>query len=350
MSELKRGGVTINRKLLFCVFGILMMLFSGNGLTVSAKTPLTQKFFNDISWFLSPSDPFMQNWSVTNLIVADNDWSNVHSITGYTGAGLAPVAGLDPQTIIADGSGSPFVIANQSDPNTLTTGGVAEFDGIANPTIALQGSDAASAPHITVRLNFTDCPVNKLITVGYKLRDIESSSDDAASRVALQYRRGLSGNYTNVPSAFVADATEPNTATKVSTIVATLPHFAISPDPDENILYLRIITANAVGNDEWVGIDDINVGCFAPLSADASVSGRVISPTGQPIAKAVVSMTDEYGQIRKATTNPFGYYRFDYVQMGGIMILDVKSKSYQFEPRVVSVVENLEDINFEGQP
>jgi hypothetical protein len=347
MIKLKREGRSAKRKnfVSFLTYALVLILLVGNGFQLSAKPS-----FNNISWFLSPSDPFVQNWSNTGLITTNNDWSNVHAINGYSGDGLTAVPGVNPQTILADGAGTPlFVIANQSNPNTLLTGGVAEFDGIANPTVALQGSDTASAPHLAIRLNFTDCPAFKRITVGYKIRDVESSADNAVQQVALQYRRGITGNYTNVPEAFVADATDANAATKVSTIVATLPHFTVLPSPDDNILYLRIITANAVGADEWVGIDDINIGCFAPLNSSSSVSGRVVAPNGQPVAGATVTMTDEYGQKYFARTSPFGYYRFGNIDVGGIMVLNVASKKYNFEPRVISVTETLENIDFEGQ-
>ncbi len=333
------------RKATFFALVICLILLTGNGFQVSAKS-----FFNNVSWFLGPSDPFVQNWSDTGLITTNNDWTNVHSINGYSGDGLTATPGVNPQTILADGAGTPLmVIANQSDPNALLTGGVAEFDGIANPTIALQGSDIASAPHLAIRLNFGGCPINKFITVGYKIRDIESSADNALTQVALQYRRGISGDYTNVPAAFVADATDGNAATKVSTIVTTLPHFTVDPNPDNNILYLRIITANAAGNDEWIGIDDINVGCFAPLNATSSVSGRVAMPDGRAVKGAIVTMTDEYGQIRTARTGAFGYYSFNNIDIGGIVVLNVASKRFNFEPRVLSVTDNIENIDFEGQ-
>lgn len=348
MNKLKCEGRPANRKktFSFLTYALVLILLIGNGLSVSAMSN-----FNNISWFLSPSDPFVQTWSNTGLITTNNDWSNVHSINGYSGDGLTAAPGVNPQTILADGAGTPLmVIANQTDPNTLLTGGVAEFDGIANPTVALQGTDTASAPHLAIRLNFTDCPVNKFITVGYKVRDIESSADNAVQPVALQYRRGTTGDYINVPSAFIADATDPNSATKVSTVVATLPHFAVSPDPDQNILYLRIMTANAVGADEWVGIDDINVGCFAPLNSSSSVSGRVVAPNGQAISGATVTMIDEYGQRRLARTSPFGYYKFNNIDIGGIAVLNVSAKRYNFEPRVISITEKLGEVNFEAQP
>lgn len=348
MIKLQRESFYIIRKKLLSISisVIALILLTGSGFQASAR-PL----FNDISWFLHPSDPFVQTWSNTGLITTNNDWSLVHSINGFSGDGLTATPGVDPQTIVADGAGTPLnVIANQSNPNTLLTGGVAEFDGIANPTIALQGSDTASAPHITIRLNFSECPVNKFITVGYKTRDIESSADNAVQQIALQYRRGTTGIYTNVPSAFIADATDPNSATKVLSVVTTLPHFTVMPDNADNILYLRIITANAAGADEWVGIDDINIGCFAPLASDASVSGRVLSPNGQAVSGAIVTMVDEYGNTRRTRTSSFGYYTFNNISVGGIVIINANSKKYNFEPQIVSVTETLENVNLEAQP
>ncbi|CAN5284062.1 hypothetical protein BH10ACI1_BH10ACI1_34270 [soil metagenome] len=343
MIKIKSEGLRAARKITssFLISGFMLILLTGSGFQISAKP------FNEISWFLSPSDPFIQMWTNPNVIVTDNDWSNVMSINGFRGDGLTASPGVDPQTIVADGAGTPLnVIANQSNPNTLITGGVAEFDGIANPTIALKGSDTASAPHIVIRLNKKNCPDNKFITIGYKTRDLDSTANNAVQPIALQYRVGLTGNYTNIASAFVADATDPNAATKVLTVFATLPHIPVS----EQVVYLRIMTANAVGNDEWVGIDDINIGCFAPLASTASVSGRVMSPNGQPVSSAIVTMNDEYGAIRTTRTNPFGYYKFDYIFVGGIVIVNAVSKKYQFEPQIVSVTDNVENVDFEGQP
>ncbi|HSE96979.1 MAG TPA: hypothetical protein VLD57_01840, partial [Blastocatellia bacterium] len=128
--------------------------------------------------------PFDQDWSNTMLIATNNDWSGVPAITGYQGENLVSSAGVDPQTITADGSTTTVnVLANRLNPDTLTTGGVAEFDGIADPTVALQGSGTARAPHIVINLNTTG---QTDITISYKLRDIDGSADNAVQPVALQ--------------------------------------------------------------------------------------------------------------------------------------------------------------------
>ncbi len=204
--------------------------------------------------------PFSQNWSSTGQITTDDDWSGVPGIVGFRGDNLTVVTGTDPQTILADGSGTPVdVIANQANPNTQATGGVAEFDGIANPAVALQGSGTADAPHIVISINTTGMSG---IVIGYFLRDIDGSADDAVQPVALQFRVGASGNYTNIPAGFVADATTgPSLATLVTPVSVTLPAAA----NNQPLVQIRMITTNAAGNDEWVGIDEILI--FVPSAA-----------------------------------------------------------------------------------
>ncbi len=58
--------------------------------------------------------PFSQNWSNIGLITANDDWSGVPGIIGYLGDGLTGGSGVDPQTVLADGTGTVDVIANQT--------------------------------------------------------------------------------------------------------------------------------------------------------------------------------------------------------------------------------------------
>ncbi|MGC1374854.1 MAG: ExeM/NucH family extracellular endonuclease, partial [Anaerolineales bacterium] len=219
--------------------------------------------------------PFSQNWSNTSLITTANDWSGVPGIIGYRGDGLTAATGTDPQTILADGTTTPVnVLANQTNPSTLTTGGVAEFDTLANPVVALQGSGTASAPFILIAINTTG---QSSINVVYNLRDVDGSTDNAVQPVALQYRVGSTGNFTNIPAAFVADASSgPSLATLVTAVNVTLPAAA----DNQALVQLRIITANAVGSDEWIGIDDISISAAAPTfpSGVGSASPNSVAP------------------------------------------------------------------------
>lgn len=197
--------------------------------------------------------PFTQNWTNPALITTNDDWSAVPGIIGYRGDALTGSTGTDPQTILVDGSATPQnAWANQTDPNTFISGGVAEFDTLANPSVALNGSGTADAPHIVVNLSTSGTTA---INVAYNLRDLDGSADDAVQPIALQYRVGNTGNYTNLSAGFVADATTANQATLVTPVSVPLP-VACENQP---LVQLRIMTTNAVGNDEWVGIDDINI-------------------------------------------------------------------------------------------
>lgn len=200
--------------------------------------------------------PFSQDWS-TNLITTNDDWSPVPGIEGYLGQDITTATGADPQTLLTVSSLSNDldVIANQSNPDTLTTGGVAEFDGIPNPVVALQGSGTADAPYLIFYLNTTGVG-NNYVRVSYNVRDIDGSGDNATQQVALQYRLGNTGNFINLPKGYIADATTgPSQATLVTPVSVTLPPIA----RNQSQVQVRVITSNAPGSDEWIGIDDINI-------------------------------------------------------------------------------------------
>lgn len=213
--------------------------------------------------------PYSINWSNTSLITTDNVWSVSLALgmRGYSGADTPVVPGADARTTLTD-SLIIDVDANETDPNTLVEGGVAEFE-IANPTIALKGSDTAHAPYINLLMR--SFGLNN-VRVRANVRDIDSSVHNAVQQVVVQYRTrdDETGPYTDVPSAYIADATQGGTATLVTPIDVILP-----PDAEgRQALEIRIMTVNAVGNDEWVGIDDIMVtATVAPITVNSSGEG-----------------------------------------------------------------------------
>ncbi|MGI8788242.1 MAG: hypothetical protein ACR2HG_10825 [Pyrinomonadaceae bacterium] len=87
----------------------------------------------------------------------------------------------------------------------------------------------------------------------------------------------------------------------------------------------------------------------APTAASVSVGGRVMIPTGRGLANAVVKLTKQSGETLMARTNPFGYYHFKEIEAGQTIILSVSSKRYQFAPRVVSLTEAIENLDFTAQ-
>lgn len=222
--------------------------------------------------------PFAQDWSDVGLIAVDHDWSGVPGIVGYRGDDLTAADGVDPQTVLADGSATPVhVLADRTSPSSLFTGGLAEFE-LANPAVALQGSATADAPHLVVALDTTGWAA---VTVSYVLRDLDASGDDAAQAVALQYRIGSSGEFVNVPEGFVADATTgPGLAELETSVEAVLPAEAAG----RPLVELRVLTTNAAGSDEWVGVDDIAV---SGTATDETPPGLSVAVARQSLGRAL---------------------------------------------------------------
>lgn len=89
-----------------------------------------------------------------------------------------------------------------------------------------------------------------------------------------------------------------------------------------------------------------NLPVLVPTAAGVSVSGRVVTATGLGIRGALVTLTDLNGTAWTAFTNGFGFYRFDDVSAGGTYGLAVAAKRFRFETRVVSVGDELTNVDF----
>ena len=253
--------------------GAVALAVVAGGLSLLPLAPAEASVSTTIATF-----PYSQPWSDAGLITTNDDWSGVTGVQGYLGEDLTTVTGTDPQTIIADGGAtSTDVIANfTGNLNTNTSGGVIEAE--ASGAIALQGSGTADVPQLVFHLDLTG---QSDIAFGFDAKDLDGSADNAAQAIAVQYRVGTSGAYTNLPAGYVADATEANAATKVTPVSVTLPD---ATDGAADV-FVRVLTTNAASNDEWVGIDNITVGEAgepAPLAANAvpDKSGYV----GVPVA------------------------------------------------------------------
>jgi hypothetical protein len=172
--------------------------------------------------------PFSQDWTNTSLINASDDWSGVPGIVGYLGQNITTALGADPQLLTTESTvaNDIDVIHNQMGlPDPVTTGGVAEFEmsatGLSNSVVALQGSGTADAPYLLITVTTLG---HSGINVAYDLRDVDGSADNSIQPVALQYRVGSTGAFTNVPAAFAADASGgPSMATHLTSDTAKLP-------------------------------------------------------------------------------------------------------------------------------
>ena len=197
----------------------------------------------------------------------------------------------------ADGSGTPVdVAANLTDPRSVgLAAGVAEFE-LPDPVVAIQGSATASAPHLVMSL---DTRGRAGVTVRLLVRDIDATAHDAVEPVALQYRVGAAGPYAAVPGGYVADATSgPGEATQVTRVSVNLPAAA----DGQPLVQVRVITTNAAGQDEWVGIDDIEAsaasvggggtgGCPGPAPVPVPSPGPSPDPGPKPGKDAAPELT-----------------------------------------------------------
>jgi len=84
----------------------------------------------------------------------------------------------------------------------------------------------------------------------------------------------------------------------------------------------------------------------APTAANVSVSGRIMTNDGFGLRNAVVTLTGSDCVTRRATSSSFGYYSFDDVMAGESYVMGVASKRYQFATRIVTVVDQLTDVDF----
>src|SRR4051794_4822503 len=223
--------------------------------------------------------PFAQDWTNTGLITTDDDWSGVPGIEGQYLRNIdVTTEGIDPRTLTGDtfGLGTTtveiFVTANQT-ATTNTQGDIAEFHTTSqptpfdmnNPVVGLQPSFDLDAPFLLLNLDTT---ARADIAVSYVVRDIDCSDDNAAQPVVTQFRVGNTGPYTNLGD-YTADTTQgpPNRCNQVSFMGDTLPAAA----NNKPLVQVRIITANAVGADEWIGIDNISVTGIFLTAANVSV-------------------------------------------------------------------------------
>lgn len=85
---------------------------------------------------------------------------------------------------------------------------------------------------------------------------------------------------------------------------------------------------------------------LAPTAAEVSISGRVVKQDGTGISGAIVSITDAQGNTRSVRTGTFGYYRIENVEVGATYTIQVISKRYQFNPQIVNVEDQIQDLDF----
>jgi photosystem II stability/assembly factor-like uncharacterized protein len=86
-----------------------------------------------------------------------------------------------------------------------------------------------------------------------------------------------------------------------------------------------------------------------PTAANVSIAGKVLTAKGAGAVNAIISLTDSQGVSRSLRIGTFGNYRFENVAAGGTYTISVSSKKYQFTSQVISVSDEITDLNFIAQ-
>jgi CSLREA domain-containing protein len=92
----------------------------------------------------------------------------------------------------------------------------------------------------------------------------------------------------------------------------------------------------------------INV--FADPNANVSVSGRMLTSTGEPVSNAYVSLVGYDGRRFLGLTNPFGYFRLDGIPPGLAGSLVVNKKGLIFAPVSITVSDVIENLEIRALP
>jgi hypothetical protein len=117
--------------------------------------------------------------------------------------------------------------------------------------------------------------------------------------------------------------------------------------------FSQSVTYNAVFNKLIVGRFSENiVSVLMPTgtsAANVAVAGRVLDGFGRGVGNSVVTIGGAGGERQSAVTNPFGYFRFESVRAGETYTISIFSKRFRFAAQVVTVNEELTELNFTAQ-
>jgi hypothetical protein len=336
------------------IFALLSAALSDSSvireLGVTQTVKANSVYFN----FTSGSLNFSVSPSTVNQITTNDDWSGVGSVEGYEGKNLTATHGIDPQTILNTEftnnqlPNTPTnVAANKGNPSAFNAGGLAEFDTGTYLAIGFQGNVQAN-PYMVFYLNTTG---RSSIQINYDVQDIDGGSNNSVSQLALQYRVGETGLFTNLPAGYIADATDGGVAGRITSKSVLLPA-ACENQPKVQI---RMITTNAAAPDgtstpdEWLGVNNVVISSSPGVTAaPVNVGGRVVDPYGRGIPRTYVTMYDGLGSVRTVMTNGFGYYSFTDVPAGATYTLMVSAKGRTFSPavRTISVLDEVSGLDF----
>jgi hypothetical protein len=97
------------------------------------------------------------------------------------------------------------------------------------------------------------------------------------------------------------------------------------------------------------GVNDVFVTKLAPpppTAARVSIGGRVFDDNGFGVRNATVTLVQADGTTLTTQTSSFGYYTFEGVEAGQTAVIAVRSRTRRYAPVMITVSEDLTDLNF----
>lgn len=95
----------------------------------------------------------------------------------------------------------------------------------------------------------------------------------------------------------------------------------------------------------------VDIGAYevlVPTAASVSVSGTVVIGK-RFLSNGFVTAVDSQGQTKSARINSFGRYFIEGLVAGEVYTISVQSRGHRFNPQVVGVNSDIQDLNFEGE-
>lgn len=92
-----------------------------------------------------------------------------------------------------------------------------------------------------------------------------------------------------------------------------------------------VISDNQGGDTGTLSQLQLSIDYDPALAANASVSGRLVTPSGKAVANAqVMVINTTTGSIKTVTSSSFGYFKVEELPVGNLYVLQVVSREYQF--------------------
>lgn len=124
-------------------------------------------------------------------------------------------------------------------------------------------------------------------------------------------------------------------------------------DNGDDVYYGDGVIAKELPNNEFKKFrsDIVTVPAFAPTAAEVTISGRVSNAEGRAIPNAVIRISDISSNfIGIARSNSFGYFSLSEISAGQTYLVEVKAKNYVFTPRVLTVFDEVAELDITAEP